>query len=141
MSGESDGVVSRGSSPHICPVLVGSASEQFSPERDMQVPLFFYANRCIKLSRAKQQTAQSDAGGRKMFCSASCCEFWGEPLSANYLNKVAVLHFFFFFGKTSLFLCFDWNNSSYKLLGASKNHLRFMSLKNVSTSHFFLLHE
>lgn len=69
MSGESDGVVYCRSSPHICPVLLGSTSEQFSWERDMQVFFFsfFSTNRCIKLSRAKQQT---DAWKEKCFVQA-----------------------------------------------------------------------
>lgn len=60
MSGESDGVVCCRSSPHICPVLLGSTSEQFSWERDMQVFFFFLLSSpqtdASSLSRARQQT-------------------------------------------------------------------------------------
>lgn len=70
--------------PHICPVLLGSTSEQNGCEEDMQVFFFLTpTNRCIKLSRARQQT---DGGvrctKRKIFCSGSSCAFGRDVFSA-----------------------------------------------------------
>ena len=82
MSGESDGVVCCRSSPHICPVLLGSTSEQFSWERDMQVCFFFFffllpTNRCIKLKpsqAADGRPCQMHEKG-ETFCSGPSCAF------------------------------------------------------------------
>lgn len=95
-SWESDGVVCcRFQSPH----LSGSTWQHFWAiqlgERYAGVLFFLPTNRCIKLSRARQQT---DGGvrciKRKMFCSGPSCAFGRDVLSARRSNKVAVLHFF-----------------------------------------------
>jgi len=80
---------------HICPVLVGSSSEQFRWERDMQVffCLFPHTNRCMKLSRAKRQT---DGGVR-------CMKEKDVLFGPECLTEWAVLHFY---GKTARPLCF-----------------------------------
>lgn len=125
MSEESDGVVYCRSSPHICPVLLGSTSEQFSWERDMQVFFVFFphspTNRCIKLSRARQQTDGSvRCMKRKMFCSGPSCAFGREVFSAKCLNKGAVLHFL---AKQSILFVLpsQWNRISRSPWGWRKN--------------------
>lgn len=108
MSGESDGVVYGRSSPHICPVLLGSTSELFSWERDMQVFFLFFSPH-KQMHQAKPSQA---ADGRQcqmhekknVLFSPKLC-IWGER---RVLSKV--------FKQSG---CFFWQNISSSLFSPS----------------------
>lgn len=108
MSEESDGVVYCRSSPHICPVLLGSTSEQFSWERDMQVFFVFFPPLSHKqMHQAKPSQA---ADGRQcqmhekknvLFRPKLC--IWERSVFSEVFKQRGC---FAFFGKTVHPLCF-----------------------------------
>lgn len=107
MSRESDGVVYCRSSPHICPVLLGSTSEQFSWGRDMQV-FFFFSHK--QMHQAKPSQA-ADGRQRQMYEKKNVlfrpklC-IWERRVFSKVFKQSGC---FAFFGKTVHLLCFAFS--------------------------------
>lgn len=92
--------------------------------------LSLLTNRCIKLSRAEQQTDGSvRCVKREMFCSGPSCVFGRDVSSAKRLNKAAVLHFFFLAKQPVLFVSpSQWNCVTWSPRERRKKLFKFMTL-------------